>query len=380
MKKRSSQIPKRKQVYWWTEEISSIRRECVRLRRKLTRLRGRGGSEQDIAATKGSLKEAKKRMRGAIYRSCETKWQEMCQLVESDPWGKPYKIAMGRMGAQTSTGLLEPSTLEDVVQTLFPAHPPLEAYEPPALEEEEEVPLFTRAEIRAAVTRVRGSKKAPGPDAIPNKIWGMVNDVTPEVLENTFNRCLKEGVFPERWKRGRLVLLKKPGKPDGSPSSYRPLTLLDDVGKLYERLLAGRLETHIESQGGLATNQYGFRKGRSTDDAAGQLKKIALDSCQKRELCAAVSLDVQNAFNTLPWKKVIEALQALHTPPYLMRVLRDYLDHRTLQYGSPGAPKTKRVIAGVPQGSELGSPLWNFTFDGIMRVLIHFLAYVAVFR
>lgn len=53
-----------------------------------------------------------------------------------------------------------------------------------------------------------------------------------------FNACLKEGRFPAEWKVARLVLLKKGNKPEGLPSSYRPICLLDEAGKFFERILA----------------------------------------------------------------------------------------------------------------------------------------------
>lgn len=60
-----------------------------------------------------------------------------------------------------------------------------------------------------------------------------------------FNDCFRAGVFPARWKRTCLVLLPKPGKSEGLPSSYRPLCLLDDVGKILESILVRKMEQHI---------------------------------------------------------------------------------------------------------------------------------------
>jgi len=51
-------------------------------------------------------------------------------------------------------------------------------------------------------------------------------------------------------------------------------------------------------------NQYGFRHGRSTDDAIDRVICAAhgaeLSTVQHRDLCVVVSLDVRNAFNTAP--------------------------------------------------------------------------------
>lgn len=63
-----------------------------------------------------------------------------------------------------------------------------------------------------------------------------MHDIRPQLLTGIFNQCLRTGTFPALWKRGRLVLLRKGNKPEGVPSSYRPLCLLNDVGKMLEAL------------------------------------------------------------------------------------------------------------------------------------------------
>lgn len=57
-----------------------------------------------------------------------------------------------------------------------------------------------------------------------------------------FNACLREGVFPSAWKRANLVLIPKgdKGSVAGLPK-VRPICLLDEIGKLFERVIADRL-------------------------------------------------------------------------------------------------------------------------------------------
>ena len=51
------------------------------------------------------------------------------------------------------------------------------------------------------------------------------------------------------WKKQRLVLISKgKGYPE-DPSAYRPLCVLDTLGKLLERLLKPRLSAAIENSG-----------------------------------------------------------------------------------------------------------------------------------
>jgi len=95
---------------------------------------------------------------------------------------------------------------------------------------------FSQGQVDAAVNRFRSRNKAPGPDRIPSRVSGIVHATQPGLLTLAFNSCLREGVFPSRWKRARLSLIAMSGRPEGEPSSYRPLCLLDDVGKLLEFL------------------------------------------------------------------------------------------------------------------------------------------------
>ena len=72
--------------------------------------------------------------------------------------------------------------------------------------------------------------KAPGPDNMPNEIVREVVGAWPELLLETYNVCLHKGVFHKRWKRQKLVLLRKGDKPRDEPSSYRRSVSLTTSG------------------------------------------------------------------------------------------------------------------------------------------------------
>ena len=102
---------------------------------------------------------------------------------------------------------------------------------------------------------------APGPDAIhPTMIkktgYGM--DVA---LLDTFNTCWIEGSYPEIWKQEHRLYLPKPPKDTYTTiKSYRSITLLSIIGKLYERIGNGRLSAFMEQNGLLSPFQYAYRK------------------------------------------------------------------------------------------------------------------------
>ncbi|CAH2098000.1 unnamed protein product [Euphydryas editha] len=269
---------------------------------------------------------------------------------------------------------LEPAVLDRVLSGLFPerdpGHTPPPMVVSPLVEELDEtsIPPVSVAEMEVAVRRLRGKKTAPGPDGIPGRVLGIALQEMGERLRDVFSACLTSGRFPKSWKDGKLCLLRKDGRPVDSPSAYRPIVLLDDTGKLLERVVASRVIRHLEGTGpGLSEAQYGFRAGRSTLDALLWLKSWTQAAVREGEKALAVSLDIANAFNSLPHATIQEALRYHRVPLYLRRLLGDYLQGReVLVQGRDGLTR-RRVSCGVPQGSVLGPLLWNVGYDWVLR-------------
>lgn len=190
-----------------------------------------------------------------------------------------------------------------------------------------------------------------------------------EDMKHVFEECLKQGNFPPAWRRAKLVLLPKEDKPEDLPTSYRPICLLDEAGKILERIIANRLVRHLSREGpDLSTEQYGFRGGRSTIDAILRVRSISEATIEDGEVLLTVSLDIRNAFNTLPWKWIAAALEHHGVPRYLSAMIRDYFRDRILEYvDMDGSVQERGIGCGVSQGSVLGPLLWNLAYDHVLR-------------
>lgn len=95
-------------------------------------------------------------------------------------------------------------------------------------------PLITEAEIERAI-RKAAPNKAPGTDGITNGILQKVLGLILPTLHQLFNASLSLGYFPQHFRQSITVVLRKPGKDDYSiPKSYRPIALLNTIGKALE--------------------------------------------------------------------------------------------------------------------------------------------------
>lgn len=343
--------------YWWTAEIAELRRMCMTARRRYTRSRG-------DEALKSELKRARSTLKKAIRSSQRRCWNELIELLEEDPWGFAYRVVFKKLRCrQKIVELTDKSWVKHVIVSLFPRHPVrrvarIRCHVEPNL-------LFTQGELIQQWGKLKNGK-SPGPDGIPNEAIKRVIKVYPELLLRVYNKCLLEGVFYKQWKRQRLILLRKGKKPLDQPSSYRPLCLLDTMGKVLEGLILKRLQDFVDQECPFSDNQYGFRRGKTTIDAIREVTRMAQQARDDKVFCALIGIDIRNAFNSLRWKDINKCFKKRRIPLYLRRMVRDYLSGRRIIFTGDQWVIEDEMTAGAPQGSRLGPFLWTMVFDSLL--------------
>ena len=140
-------------------------------------------------------------------------------------------------------------------------------------------------------------------------------------------------------------------------TSYRPISLLGAIMKLFKRVIEKRLRIHLDNNGFFSKYQSGFRKSKSTNDHLSCLSQTIIESLNRGEHVIAAFLDVEKAFDNIWHNGLRYKIYQLGLPTKLCRWLSDFLVGRVIQVKTEGflSPKVYPK-AGVPQGSN-PSPL-----------------------
>ncbi|GBP92381.1 Putative 115 kDa protein in type-1 retrotransposable element R1DM [Eumeta japonica] len=359
-----------RRVRWWTSELDQMRRSVRRLRKRFQRV---GQSDVEERARRGAVYRASLReYKDRILEVKEAEWREFVRQNRDDPWGTVYRICAGRNrdlvveGIRVDGGSTVTAWDECMGALMAVFFPVVEGVgSPPLIREGAVPPALLGSEISDSICKVR-SRKSPGLDGMTGEMCKSIWKAMPEYLESVFAKCLSEGYFPEAWKKARVVvLLKSPDKDRSDPSSYRGISLLPVLGKVLERIMVTRLK---ECEGAaLSDFQFGFREGRSVEDAWIHVKSCVATSEAKYVL--GIFVDFKGAFDHLIWSAVLDRLRSVGCRE--LALWRSYFSGRKACVVGAGGTVWRNVVRGCPQGSICGPFIWNLMMDSLLRQLQH---------
>ena len=219
-------------------------------------------------------------------------------------------------------------------------------------------------EVSECIKRLKNSK-APGLDKIHNNLIKKLPPIGIVFLVLIINSCFKLTYFPQHWKLAKVISIRKPNKPAHSPASYRPISLLSSLSKIFERVLMNRLNNHLIDQDIIPPQQHGFRSYYSTSTQLHRLTSHIKNGLQNKLSTGLVCIDIEKAFDRVWHQGLIYKLIKINTPQYIIRIVYSFLKERTFQVAvNSTLSNIKSVPFGVPQGSVLSPTLYNiFTHD-----------------
>ena len=146
-------------------------------------------------------------------------------------------------------------------------------------------------------------RRAPGHDTITHELLRLAIGTPFYIhLAKLFTFSMRIRYISTAWKLATLCRLIKPDKLPSLTlltTSYRPISLLGTIMKLFERVIEKRLRKHLEDTGFLSKYQSGFRKAKSTNDYLFRLSQTVMESFNRGEQVIASFLDVEKAFDNV---------------------------------------------------------------------------------
>jgi hypothetical protein len=218
----------------------------------------------------------------------------------------------------------------------------------------------TTTEVRNAI--LSSSNSTCDLDLIPTKLLKSCLDSLLFPITTLINFSLAEGTFPSSFKTALVKpLLKKYSLPREDMASYRPISNLNFISKILERIIHTRITSHLETFPSICPFQSAYRKFHSTETALLRIQNDLLLSIDQRKLSALVLLDLSAAFDTIDHDILLSRLSSTFgITGSALCLLTSYLKNRSqsVSIGSHSTPPSP-MPTGVPQGSVLGPLLFS---------------------
>ncbi|OOQ86154.1 putative reverse transcriptase [Penicillium brasilianum] len=356
----------------WTPECT----EAIKAARRQYRRYTRTHDEEDWKEYT-SARNAKGRVIGKAMKKGFRQWVR--ETVERGPRGlwKVSKWARTRDQGSTSSNIPTLHSQEgpaetnqqkvDLLRQVFFPQPPqadlsdIDSSSPP---NQITFPAISQQEVIDAIKRAPPDK-APGEDGIPNRVWKILaeNDHFVAILTAIFDACMRTGYNPHHFQVSITVTLRKGGPRDfRQPKSYRPVALLNTLGKILESINATRIAWAVEEYGLLPKSHLGGRKGVSVDHAIQLILDRIHRAWGRGKKASMLLLDVAGAYDNVSHERLLHNIKQLRLGQF-EQWIASFLSNRSTRIKLPGyLSDSFPTPTGIPQGSPI-SPILFLLFN-----------------
>ena len=214
------------------------------------------------------------------------------------------------------------------------------------------------------------SHKAPGPDKLKMLPFKLLGPKALKRLTDLYKASYLLGAMPECFKLIEIIFIPKADKPSYDvPKAHRPISLMNNIMKIPEKLFLWRQEDTNLVLNPLEGEQHGFMKCRSCDSAITVVVSYIEHALIRDWYGVVAFLDFQGAYDALQYTSMIAALWELDTDPHIISWYKDFFYHRRSRLQIKGVETMIYHTQGAPQGG-IGSPfLWAAVLNELIKII-----------
>ena len=164
----------------------------------------------------------------------------------------------------------------------------------------------TKEKIEKLITNLN-IRKAVQSNDIPTKLVKEFGYLFSKYIATSINRCITGGTFVNAFKKAEVwPIYKKDGGTE--KSDYRPISVLSNVSKIYERCIYEQMYSYFNKI--FSKNQCGFHKGFNTQHILLAMTRKMKASRDNKQFCAAIRTDLSKAFDCICYNLLVAKLNA----------------------------------------------------------------------
>ena len=236
----------------------------------------------------------------------------------------------------------------------------------PREETECKIPEITLEEVKEIIKETKSSNTV-GCDNISSRIIKMIPNTMAVFITHSINVSIREGIFPEILKISRILPISKPGKDILKMESYRPISNLEAIEKIYEEHIKRNLMKHFIGKRIILEEHHGGLQNHSTITAKSIIDYYAAKSIEEDKLSVILSTDLSMAFDVVDHVILTEKLRHYGVRGHSLNLMKSYLSKR-MQYVELNTKKSRILVqepCSVVQGSRISGLLYTIFVNEI---------------